>query len=124
MRRPSGSYSRVKPSYEHSIFIRHVRFSGGYLFQTTSVLLLVGSRWFVWKGECREFIILVRMRHILKNRVYHLHALRIQEPDLIDERLTTLDTMATRGKMAHTATPRAVKAPRENPTKIISSPGS
>lgn len=115
MRRPSGSNTRVKPSYEHSAFTRHARFRDGYLFQTTSVLLLIGSRRFVWKGKCREFILLVRMRHILKNRVDHLHALRIQEPDLIDERLPTLDSMLnSRQDGTYSNTARSESATRKS----------
>ena len=83
----------------------------------------------MWEWQRWKLVLVVwifRILCILEDRIQHLHAIRIQKPDIINKRLQILDREPTSRKdqCTHTATPRAVNAPREKPSKIISSPGS
>lgn len=101
-----------------------------YIFQAMLVgLSILGRYRFVGERYSGKLVVVVTIPDVLdifENRIQVLHSLTVEETYLSDEilRRSTSIHKDSKRKKKLTATLRAVKAPREKPTRIISSPGS
>lgn len=100
-----------------------------YIFQAMLVgFSILGRYRFVGERYSGELVVVVAIPDVLnifEDRMQVLHSLTVEETYLSDEILRrSTSNLKDSKKKKLTATLRAVKAPREKPTRIISSPGS